>query len=85
MTRLESLGASGLGDPGQVGAQACAVLVFLVTVVPVTVLCGPVLFLPVSYPMPRGALTPAFPFLSTWSHSSQMEVSVCVSWYPVWP
>lgn len=90
MTRLGSLGASGLGDPGQVGAQACAVSVFLVTALAVTVLCGPVLFLIVSCPVPRGALNLSFAFLVHMDPLFFTDGGVCVSicsptWVPCGP
>lgn len=82
MTRLDSLGTSGLGDPGQVGAQACAVSVFLVTALAVTVFCGPVLFLIVSYPVPRGVLNLSFAFLVHTDPLFFTDGGVCVSWCP---
>lgn len=82
MTSLDSLGVSGLGDPGQVGAQACAVPVFLVTAVAVTVLCGPVLFLTASYPVPRAAPKPSVAFLVHLGPLFFTGGGVCVSWCP---
>lgn len=82
VTRLDSLGASGLGGPGQVGAQACAVSVFLVTALAVTVLCGPVLFLIVSYSVPRGSLNLSFASLVHMDPLFFTVGGVCVSWCP---
>lgn len=78
VTRLGTLWTSGSEEPGQMGAQACAVPVLFVTAVAVTPLWT-CLFLSPTLPL-KEPLALALPFLSIWvQSSSQMEVSVCFS------